>query len=156
MPQTRDQGPGVAPRWLSALGQVWASGLCLLICPVALEMPVSHRAEDLAILGLVLLGWPLPEDSGGSLRAHLGWVRRSLHSEAARCPGPGCQSQIQCGAYLLNMAALLHGLTGLALFPGLLLAFWHLLLNPSPSLLIWLSLMRAWNSEHRKGISNSE
>lgn len=51
VPQTRDQGPGVAPRWLSALGQVWASGLCLLICPV-----VSHRAEDLVTLGLICTG----------------------------------------------------------------------------------------------------
>lgn len=56
VPQTRDQGPGVAPRWLSALGQVWASGLCLLICPVGLGMPVSHRAEDLATLGLISTG----------------------------------------------------------------------------------------------------
>lgn len=49
VPQIRDQDPGVAPCWLAALGQVWVSGLCFLICPERLEVPVLQRAE----------GWPL-------------------------------------------------------------------------------------------------
>lgn len=70
------RAPGFAPCWLSALGQVWASGLCLLTCAEGLKVPVSERTEGLATVGSGLLGWPLLGDSGflGGPPC-LGWAR---------------------------------------------------------------------------------